>query len=708
MPDSIDSDASRLKDRHINYLIFRYLQENGFEATATTFVKDWKLPDRLTDPEHLPFAPVVPPRALDQLFRDGLKFDEARARCTYKSGPKKGENIERSYRFASPNAQIPGHAAPDPESARLKAQVAASRARVEAAQPSTVTPTPALSGDAIMSRSLKKAKKGNENQQSNGARADDTSADAEGEDTEMAEAEALGMEETAPGGTEAAVETYDAENAATQTTFDRPTCRTDQVAWRFGGRDEKVMFLAWNPSLSHSSKTTLLTAGESLCKLNSVEGVAFGMGGDPQTKIKELADPYTEESTHDVSAVAWHPQGEYITIASLPSKDPLQLHSELHDLAPIAGMPWRFNKRNSDVGLDPPGVVLRMKYSPTGQHLSTVKKLSHGGSKVIIFEAADEFLKELPKPVGGRTFFGSQVLDIAWSADESLFLCGTNGLLRQVKIDASATKYSSMEGIVEGLQEFPLSRAGEAALDFDRIKCDTRTGIVACTASVAGSSTEGSRVVALLAADDISSSKAENLPFDVKLDYPEQITGLAINTPQPQFSAASGPSFMAISLLSGRCVVLAMERGAAAADCRIKHSSTEVELTEGHLLTVKWSPNGRYLALGGNHQVLVFDFKTFPTAGEKFRAIADWKPFPFTVKGSDGNTEFASTTFSDTNSADSGFEDGTNADEDEGAGTVGETKLSWCADGAFLAYAGSKMVRVTKVFRSTSRKVAIR
>lgn len=69
---------------HVNYLIFRYLQEAGHENAAIAFHRDWRRVPEYQDPENYPFAPVVQRHELVSIIQSGLRHDELEARVTEK------------------------------------------------------------------------------------------------------------------------------------------------------------------------------------------------------------------------------------------------------------------------------------------------------------------------------------------------------------------------------------------------------------------------------------------------------------------------------------------------------------------------------------------------------------------------------------------------------------------------------------------------
>ncbi|KAI9888256.1 MAG: hypothetical protein M1814_000795 [Vezdaea aestivalis] len=64
--------ASRsLNSDHLNYLIWRYLQESGYGEAAVKLQRDWK-----SEPQGLPFAPHIKTHALVSLVQKGLLYHE--------------------------------------------------------------------------------------------------------------------------------------------------------------------------------------------------------------------------------------------------------------------------------------------------------------------------------------------------------------------------------------------------------------------------------------------------------------------------------------------------------------------------------------------------------------------------------------------------------------------------------------------------------
>ncbi|KAL4811143.1 WD repeat protein [Aspergillus unguis] len=88
-----------LTSHHVNYLIWRYLQESGHGEAAVTLQRAWN-----RDPQKLPFAPYIRTHALVSLVQKGLQYHELE-----QSLDKEGNPIayEPSDYFFGPNAFDP-------------------------------------------------------------------------------------------------------------------------------------------------------------------------------------------------------------------------------------------------------------------------------------------------------------------------------------------------------------------------------------------------------------------------------------------------------------------------------------------------------------------------------------------------------------------------------------------------------------------------
>jgi len=92
-----------LRSDHINYLIFRYLQEAGFQDSATSLYKEWYRAEDLRDPESFPFASSVKQHELIRIVQDGIFFDQMQARVA--SSKRKYTLVQPMFEFKAPIKQ---------------------------------------------------------------------------------------------------------------------------------------------------------------------------------------------------------------------------------------------------------------------------------------------------------------------------------------------------------------------------------------------------------------------------------------------------------------------------------------------------------------------------------------------------------------------------------------------------------------------------
>ena len=82
-----------LRADHVNYLIWRYLQESGFGHTAVQMGREWH-----SNPQDLPFAEAVKPSELISILQDGLAYDEITAQV---------KTTDKRYAFVDAKARAP-------------------------------------------------------------------------------------------------------------------------------------------------------------------------------------------------------------------------------------------------------------------------------------------------------------------------------------------------------------------------------------------------------------------------------------------------------------------------------------------------------------------------------------------------------------------------------------------------------------------------
>lgn len=236
--------AESLGSDHVNYLVFRYLQEAGHEAAAKALYNDWHRPLEFRDPEDLPFAPNVRQHELINIIQDGLFHDQLTASVT-----------KQDRRFRLTEANVSRRA-----SAQAAAKQIAARRRASMAQ--------AVENDEFPTPAAKRPRRSNgEEMHINGdamevdSRAQEDVESGSGlaeTDREKSEAEPAVEEERPP---------VELLSSATQTEK-KIKPKTETMYWTLERPESSIYTTMWNPSLSAS--TRLLTVGESLCRFYDV------------------------------------------------------------------------------------------------------------------------------------------------------------------------------------------------------------------------------------------------------------------------------------------------------------------------------------------------------------------------------------------------------------------------------------------------------
>lgn len=246
--------AASLHSDHVNLLIFRYLQEVGFENAATALHSDWHRPGDCYDPESLPFAREVQRNELVSVIQAGLFHDDLQSRI------RKGE---RRFRWTDIEAResIERHDGAMENGAGVRPSSSGkAKGRPPVVRRPNDFPTPAPK--------RQRRSEGSE-AQVNGDRdameVDAASGSGDAEDDGEAASPALHSE---PEQVEV-IERYDSMDVATQTDI-KTGPKTSTMLWKVDKPDALVMQSLWNPDQNPNNAKTLLTVGESLCRFYEV------------------------------------------------------------------------------------------------------------------------------------------------------------------------------------------------------------------------------------------------------------------------------------------------------------------------------------------------------------------------------------------------------------------------------------------------------
>lgn len=247
----MSSAAAALHSDHVNLLIFRYLQEVGFENAANALASDWHRPSDCYDPENLPFAREIQRNELVSVIQTGLFHDDLQSRIR-KGGRKfRWTGIDARESIERHDDRLENGAARRPSSSGK------SKGRPPVMRRPNDFPTPAPK--------RQRRSEGSE-AQVNGERdamdVDAASGSGDAEDDGEAASPAIQSE---PEQVEV-IERYDSMDVATQTDV-KTDPKTTTMHWTV---DKPVLQGVWNPDTNPNNAKTLLAVGESLCRFYDV------------------------------------------------------------------------------------------------------------------------------------------------------------------------------------------------------------------------------------------------------------------------------------------------------------------------------------------------------------------------------------------------------------------------------------------------------
>jgi len=415
---SAGNTAGPLHSDHVNYLILRYLQEAGHEASATAFYRDWRRPNEYRDPEDLPFAAAVNRHELVSVIQDGLYHDELVSRV---------RNEGRRFRWTTNRADLGatenGTGSRPSTSGGAKKKGRAHDARKAADE--FPTPPP------------KRQRKSEEEShpQVNGDRGTDamdidaaspSAADAEGEDDPDVVSPTIASPE--PEIVEV-TERYDSMDVAVQTDG-KPGPRTSAMYWSIDKPEARIFHAAFSPE-KHCN--TLLTAGVDLCRFYELPSDTDG-----DKEMETLDDPHVPPDSI-ITACAWHPKGESVVLAIDRPRDlavggkRVQRQEILsHDVQSSQALRYSYPHL-----LQPSPLVLALRFNSKGSRLLA---LCTNGSRGMIVVWDTTTHKDSPNPYRGPMawyLLEEQGLDVAWTREDSFTVCGMNHLYRSFTVTGS-------------------------------------------------------------------------------------------------------------------------------------------------------------------------------------------------------------------------------------------------------------------------------
>jgi transducin (beta)-like 1 len=621
-----------LSSDHINYLVLRYLQESGHENTAKAFYRDWNRPHEFRDPEDLPFTPTVQRYELVSVIQDGLAHDELQARVgrnerrfrwtmnmTAESMEEDGENGSRPSSSGKRKGRVPqpgGMRAPDE------------------------FPTPAAKRQRLSP--------GPEEVHVNGDRdAMDLDATSASPGDPEDDAEAASPEAPSEDATEAPAERYDSLDVATQTEVRRGP-KTSTIAFIVSKPRAKVFHSSWSPRKDPTEPPTLLAVGEDLCRYYRVPNLEDG----DMTTVEHVDQPSIPPDA-TITATAWHPNGRFATCAvdtlrgaegekQSPSDVLMDVGRDMGTVAYPSILPL----------LEPAGIVLCIRYSPSGEQLLVVRTNLKRGLVQVYETPTEEDKPTQRKELIAWRMFEHQVLDATWTNEESFVVCGDEGITRSYalrKPEAPMTNGFAPDSIA-------LHHLAEQFLDivpgntkWNHLRHDAKRGLLVFA------SNEDRKLAAYLSPN----SGAEEASVTV-LEIPEQLTALAL---QPQGELFGDKGLVAACFEDGTAVLYEYSRSGALAFEQL----TTLDLGHSPALALSWSPDGKHLALGGADTVRIWRVDNDDLGAFDPRPLVSWRQTA-------------------------------EADESDESEALSEPSLSWSPDGERLGFAVERQVCSPRVY----------
>ncbi|KAK5110207.1 hypothetical protein LTR62_006203 [Meristemomyces frigidus] len=633
-----------LHSDHINYLILRYLQEHGHEKAALAFYKDWQRPYHYRDPEDLPFANVVKRDALVSVVQDGLYFDKLSSGTRQKP---------RKYKWTVVNPRQPIEEPADDVDEDLDAEgedvdvesgrsVGGSRPVSSAGRSSAVGrkgknvgmraadefPTPAAKRQKRDGRVIEEVQVNGNRDDAMDVDAAPSAADGE-EDAEVASLAEVEMAEVP--------ERYDSMDVMTQTEV-KVGPKTSTIHWTIDKPGATLFHSIWNPDSDTRNAKTLLAVGEGLCRFYEVPDIEAG-SNQQVTHLDHLKMP----PSGIVTASAWHPCGHTAACAmeaALQLSDTngkSQKHLILNHSRERNSGDW-----DSDGLLDPPGVILALRYSPSGRYILALRTNAQRGLVQIwkAPSATGQGGDEMPLEPVAWQLFESQILDACWTSDDMFLVCGegiacalqllSDGMSTNEQAEEGGALSQSSVGNSKGLTVRSSSMTGSDE-SWDKLRYDVDSGVVAVVAS-------STKVLATLPLDAcLDVDVKERTSIDGRHELPGQLTAAAFQ-PRPRHEDGAEKSgetgeksaIFACTFEEGFCALYRLTRPEKSHTASTKICTLDLPVPA---LALAWSPSGRFLAVGGMEVVHIYDISSLDSpqpgreqAETKLSPLAIWPP----------------------------------------------------------------------------------
>lgn len=555
--------AGTLTSDHVNYLIWRYLQESGHAEAAVKLQRDW-----LSDPQTLPFAQHIKTHALVSLIQKGLRYHQVEQSFGQTGGQK--SSSAATLLFFGTEA---GRASSIPQQEQIEDEKSrSSNARKHPRDSNTNglsldLPTPAPAA--------KRSRRSNGDVSTNGDRGDGDSMqiDQNGyryqseapipvSPTNYSPAEegqtANGMDMDEDGDAPGSPASDNAPLTQTLSIGESRGIQSDKVA-ELGpqtniltlSETSHVMHTAWNPK----DPAILATSGKALCRLwNISRSAAFDDNPNHQNH-QSYVDLVRSSYGSYVSTMAWDPTGEILAVA---------IRNENSDLMGAVSL-WTKVGKTIDELPAAQDMVLELRWSPSGKQLLGITSSGNVTSSLALWDI--DSCQGIPPYQ-----LPSTITDAAWTSNHQLTICGNNMIASSLLED---------QGIIAlNTRSEPIAQES-----WMHIRYDSRTHTTALA-------TDETAVLGLIDSSDT---------LRTIVAHESDITALAYQ-PVTNLSAypASAPRLLATSSLDGSIKVWDAKR-----PFNLVHS-----LSLGHAapaIAMSFTPDGYLVAAANWNRVLIWN-----------------------------------------------------------------------------------------------------
>lgn len=607
---------------HALQLVWRYLQEHGFEQTARAFTGDWHRSSSLRDPESLPFAHAVGRNELVSTLQYGISYDALQSQV-------RKQELRFGWSRIDARASIDRHDDPTengagsrPSTSRRKAKASADRAQDEFPTPQPKRQRRSEGSEAHV----------------NGAQdpMDVDAASAEGEEEPDAASPTVTSE---PEQVVEVMERYDSMDVMVQTDF-KTGPKSSTMSWHVDGNNIDVQRALWNP-MDDGQSRTLLTVGDGICRFYQVPNsfVNTKQVRGSRIQVKPAANRVHAQLTHadeptlqdqgSVTAAAWCGDGKAACCAldgmrNLPGGG----QAAQQTLLEIALDGSRSTLHFGWPTLEPPGVIMDLQYSPKGRFI-LARRENAKRSLIQVWNSTQgpSAASSSPAdPVAWKLFDG-HVSDATWADDDSFIVCGTNGVAAWYQIDDSQQKESGMSVTSVDMRGLISRNANilHGSGDWSMVKLDSKLRLAAFAA-------KESRQLLLSSKLRVTAAE-ETSEYSVALPENKSIACIAFQpSPSAETNSTStehleAESLLAASLDDGSFHVYSVQWSSSQGiECK---ELAVLALTDPPASVLAWSPDGEHLAVANAEIIQIWSVSSFSRKNGEIthdQALVTWRP----------------------------------------------------------------------------------